>query len=224
MPSLCFVSICRASWLWCVCGNCGCAMSGRTFWEFALAGNALLDLLDHVSLRVVWVHAGKFLHFLKAEESLPALFLERVFDIVAFAGIVDPRESMAAVPAEPLLYQHLLPKDRSRCYAAHIPMKIPPIRMSRIRKEHGPRMVPLWHIRQKIKRGVEIRQESLWIPALTPYNIRPLHRIPAKENRPVQPHKVIVPLFRVKLDRKASRIADKVWIFFTEGDGAEAQE
>lgn len=140
------------------------------------------DLHLHVAFRVVGVDAGKLLNVLEGKEALSALLLEGVFDIMAFALAVDPREGMAAIADRGVNVDSTLRPSGF----LDVPVEVPAVRVAGVGEEHGSGMVGFWNVSQKVKGGVVVDEERLWVATLAADNIWALHGVASEEDRPVQ--------------------------------------
>lgn len=180
-----------------MCQEGGC----HTFRKLALARDTILDLIEHVFLGVVRIHSRVFLRIWERHETLSTLLLEGVLDEVSLASIVHPGEGVAAIAVE-----------------------VPPVRMTRVREEHGACMVRFRHIGQEIERGVVVDEEGLRIAALRANVVGTLHGIPDEEDRPVETDEIVVALFSVELYSKASGVTSKIRELLAECHSRESEE
>ena len=137
----------------------------------------------------------------KRHEFLSALLLEGILDEGPLSLSIDPSECVTAKAIE-----------------------VPAIWMSRVGKEHGTGMVRFRDIGQKVERSIIINEESLRVSTLASNDVRSLHRISGKEDRPVQANDVVIAISCVHLHREPTRISSKIRELSAKSNSGESQE
>ena len=91
-----------------------------------------------------------------------------------------------------------------------------------VTEEHQCGMIGFGSAPQKVKKCIIVDQKIGWIAMLRADDIRPLNRITAEKDGPVQAHQIVVAFTSVEFDGEPTGIAGEVGKLATECDSTEA--